>query len=305
MGVNINAQMLHRTKVEMGTFITISVDEKNKKYIEDGFRIVKDVDLSLSSYNKNALVYKLNRDKKISLDDYLYEALSLSQKYYKKSDGYFDITVGTITKDLYRFGQKERVPTPQELQSAKVDFKGLIFDTKEASLAKGVKIDLGGMGKGFTVDKIAEHYRANNLKKALISASGDIRCLDVCSVEVDNPFDDGFIVSFKTAKRDLGISTSGNYNRYVVAIKNNHLINPKSKTSQDKFISITLIAEMPNSDLDAYATASSVMPIKKAYEFLNILDVGYIILKSDKELVLSDNLSKYTRGLIIHYTAKK
>ncbi len=98
--------------------------------------------MSLSLYNKNALLYKLNRDKKISLGDYLYEALSLSQKYYKKSDGYFDITVGKITKDLYRFGEDERVPASKELEEAKVDFLGLSFNKYEASLQSEIKIDL-------------------------------------------------------------------------------------------------------------------------------------------------------------------
>ncbi|MDQ7069017.1 MAG: FAD:protein FMN transferase [Sulfurimonas sp.] len=58
---------------------------------------------------------------------------------------------------------------------------------------------------------------------------------------------------------------------------NNHLINPKTKESQKSFISLTLISTLPNSDIDAYATAASVMPKELAYRFLNSLDVGYII----------------------------
>jgi thiamine biosynthesis lipoprotein len=301
----LEAKTLSRTQIIMSTFITISVEEKDKNYIEYGFKIMKDVDMSLSSYNPNAKIFLLNRDLHVELDDYAFEALSLSKKYYKKSDGYFDITVGSITKDLYRFGEEERVAGTQELKNAKVSYSGLHFNKNEAFLDKGIKVDLGGMGKGFAVDKTAEFFRKNGVLNATISASGDIRCLSTCKIDVQNPFGDDALLSFETTKKDLGITTSGNYNRYIESTKNNHLINPKDKKPQTKFISITLIAEMPSSDLDAYATASSVMPVKKAYEFLNRIGVGYIVLQSDKELVISENISNYTKELIISDTVKK
>ena len=161
------------------------------------------------------------------------------------------------------------------------------------------------MGKGFAVDKVAQFFRSKGVVDAVISASGDIRCLSTCSLHVQDPFSDKPLVVFETSKKDFGITTSGNYNRYVDSTKNNHLINPKQKRSQTKFISITLVGDMPSSDLDAYATASSVMPTNKAYRFLESLGVGYIVLESEGELVVSDNLSEYTKNLVINYTVKK
>ena len=275
--------MLTRTKVIMGTFITISVNAKDSHLVKHGFKIMQDVDTALSSYKKNSPVFKLNRDKKAKIDNYTYEAFKLSQMYYKRSDGYFDITVGSITKDLYRFGEQQRVASSKELKDAKVGFNRVDFTKSDASLEEGVKVDFGGMGKGFGVDKVAGYFRANAIN-ARISASGDIRCLDICSIDIQDPFSDGILLSFRTIKEDLGITTSGNYNRYVVSTKNNHLINPKSKVSQTKFVSITLVGELSSSDLDAYATASSVMSIKKAYVFLDSLGVDYIVLQSDGKL---------------------
>lgn len=213
----------------MSTFVTISTSHENKKQIENGFEIMKDVEYSLSSYKQSTPVYKLNKNKKAKIDNYTFEALQLSKKLYEKSDGYFDITIGSITKDLYRFGEDERIPSKEELSSAVVDFNGIHFDENEASLDDGVKVDLGGMGKGYGVDKVAEYFRKNSITEARISASGDIRCLGLCSIEVQNPFKDNFLAAFKTTKKDLGITTSGNYNRYVKSTKNNHLIDPKSK----------------------------------------------------------------------------
>jgi thiamine biosynthesis lipoprotein len=288
----------------MGTFITISVDAEDKHLVEHGFKIMKGVDASLSSYKQSAVIYRLNRDKKVKLDSYSYQALKESTELYRNSDGYFDITIGSITKDLYHFGEQERVPSRQELSDAKVNFKGVHFSRGEAYLDEGIKLDLGGMGKGFGVDKLAGYFRANNIE-ARISASGDIRCLDICSIEVQSPFSDDKLLSFKTSKKDLGITTSGNYNRYVKSTENNHLINPKLKKSQTKFVSITLIGSMNSSFLDAYATAASVMPIKKAYDFLDSLELAYIVLQSDAQMKISSNIHEYTDSLLMNNAIKK
>jgi len=301
----VEAKTLSRTQIIMSTFVTISAESADKEYIEHAFEIMKDVDLSLSSYNPNATIFLLNKHRHSELDKYAYEALRLSKKYYKKSDGYFDITIGSITKDLYRFGKDERLASLQELSDAKVSVSGLSFTESEAILDKGIKVDLGGMGKGFAVDKVADYFRVHGVRNAIISASGDIRCLSTCKVEVQNPFGDDYLLSFETIKKDLGITTSGNYNRYIKSLKNNHLINPKEKRAQTNFISISLIGDMPSSDLDAYATASSVMPMQKAYEFLDTLGVAYIVMQSDRELVISKNISKFTKDLLINDAAKK
>ena len=301
----LEAKTISQTQIIMSTFITINLDEKDKAHLKKGFDIFKDVDSSLSSYKNSAYIYILNENLSVELDSYTYEALTLSQKYYRKTDGYFDITIGSITKDLYRFGEDERVASKDELQKAKVGRDALNFDELRASIKEGIKVDLGGMGKGFGVDKVAEYFKQNNIDFAIISASGDIRCLSTCKIEVENPFAEKALLSFKTKKQDLGITTSGNYNRFVKTTKHNHLINPKQKRPQSKFTSITLIGSMSSADLDAYATAVSVMPIKEAYKFLSSIDVAYIVLNTKKELTISRNISKYTEQLLLSDAVKE
>jgi len=63
------------------------------------------------------------------------------------------------------------------------------------------------------------------------------------------------------------------------------------------FTSITLIGSISSASLDAYATAASVMPISKAYEFLDTLGIGYIIVQSDKEIVISKNIASHVKNL--------
>ncbi|UCM99314.1 FAD:protein FMN transferase [Sulfurimonas sp. SWIR-19] len=289
---NADAQMIQRTKVLMGTFVSISVDKEDKKFLKPSFEIIKRVDNSLSTYKKNTPIFKLNNSHHAFLNQYSYEALKLSLKYYKETEGYFNIAVGTITKDLYRFGANERIASKSELQKSSTSIKALRFDRHEAFLENGVKIDLGGMGKGFATDKVSEFLLQNKVKKAVVALSGDIRCIGSCKVAVNNPLDETHpLVTF--IMRDSGVSTSGNYNRYVQRKKYNHLINPKTKESEQKFISITLVSKLPSATLDAYATAASVMPVKKSYAFLNAQNLAYIILQADKKLIVSKNIDDY------------
>jgi len=292
--VSLQAELSVRTKVMMGTFATISLTQEDKYLSQKSFDILERVDNSLSSYKKNSPIYKLNHDRKTTINLYTYEALVLSKKYYKDTAGFFNIAIGSITKDLYHFGEEERVPESWELNASDVSFHELTFSRNTASIGQGVKIDLGGMGKGFGVDRVVEYLKINGVKEARVALSGDIRCLGVCKVEIINPTWDEPLKSFYTKYDDMGISTSGNYNRYVEDVSNNHLINPKTKKSQRCFISITLISKLPNSDLDAYATAASVMPKELAFKFLNSLDLAYVVLDSSNELTISKNFELFT-----------
>jgi len=93
------------------------------------------------------------------------------------------------------------------------------------------------------------------------------------------------------------VSRSGNYNRYVKSRKYNYLINPKTKQSEQKFLSVTLVSNLPSATIDAYVTVASVMPVQKTYKFLNKQTLGYIILQADKKIIISPNITQYITDL--------
>lgn len=266
----------------MATFVTINLPLNNAQLVQDGFNEFRKVELELSNYNHQATLYKLNHDPSTKITPYLQEALLLSQKYREESRGYFDVRVGAITKESFHFGENEVIPSKEFL--------------KEIDLQKRDQIDLGGMGKGFGVDKVKKLFRSKDVKEAIIAASGDIYCFGECSIAVQNPFVEG--ESYLTFKmRDSAVSTSGNYRRFVKSKKYNHLINPKTKQSEQTFASITLISKLPNSDIDAYATAASVMSVKEAQLFLNRFDLAYILILNTKELIMSQNIEDFVDSL--------
>jgi thiamine biosynthesis lipoprotein len=282
-------ELVTRTQVMMGTYVSISLPKEQIGLSNALFTRLKEVELALSSYDPAAEIYRLNRDHEVSISRDTYETLSLCSRYYKETQGYFDITVGSITKGLFHFGEEERVPHASELKKAAVNFKGLHFNAQRAWSEEGIVVDLGGMGKGFGVDKAAELLRAQGIKKGIVALSGDIFCLHACEMAVQDPFSENVLASFTMAQHNTSISTSGNYRRFVKSREHNHLINPKTHSSQQEFASITLLsAQLGNSDLDAYATAASVMPKEKALRFLDALnEVGYLILTNDKKVYIN------------------
>jgi len=295
-------EMLERTQVLMGTFVKISLPKEDTQAVQESFDILHAVDRALSSYDKQADIYLLNHNRTAELTPYSYEALTLSKKYYDRSDGYFDIAVGSITKGLYQFGEDEKIAREDDLSSANTDIRGLHFNPNKAWLEKGIVIDLGGMGKGFGVDKVAEYLHDENITQGVIALSGDIRCLDVCNMGIQNPFGEGLVAEFRTKEPNTAISTSGNYHRYVESTKHNHLIDPKKRASQQLFASITLLSHGSNSDIDAYATAASVMALENARLFLDSLDVGYVLITNSGDQYVSDNFGMFVEQL--HFTQR-
>jgi thiamine biosynthesis lipoprotein len=279
------AKEIQRTQVLMGTFVSITLDEKHQAEINHGFQLLKEIENSLSSYKKTALIYRLNRHKQVQADDYLLEALRKSQEMYKLSNGYFNIAIGSITKKLYHFGEKETIPTKKSLQNAKVEIETLKIDNKIITISAETTLDLGGIGKGYAVDKLANYYREQNITKGIIALSGDIQLLHPSTLYIESASSYPF-VKLKTLHPNISVSTSGTYRRYVKTQKHHHLINPKSKQQGKSFNSITLITKQDNTMIDAMATALGVMSEEEALAFLlKHPKIGYILVKSNGNIL--------------------
>ncbi|MCO4846090.1 MAG: FAD:protein FMN transferase, partial [Sulfurovum sp.] len=115
-----------RTQVLMGTFVSISLPQKDNQEITKSFELLKRIEDSLSTYNETATLAKLNKIHHVKYDIYLAEAIKLSRSYYHESNGYFDITIGSISKKLYHFGEEKIYsPSREALQNAHLDIHGI------------------------------------------------------------------------------------------------------------------------------------------------------------------------------------
>lgn len=286
--------LLSRTQVLMGTYCTISLEESRSAEIQKGFELLNTIEKTLSSYQEEALVYRLNQYKHIPFDPMLNKILQLSKTYYRQTGGYFDITIGSITKKLYRFGEEEQIPTEREKAQAATGIEHITIDTDTIRLGEGITVDLGGIGKGFAVDELSRYYASMGITEGEIALSGDIRCLGRCRVEIQDPFAEERTMATLYAKApNLSVSTSGTYRRFVKEKKEHHLIDPKRKTQGRAFVSVTIVAYDDNTLCDAMATAISVMPLDIALKFVRSQSrFGYLLVASDRK-VISGNLHPF------------
>lgn len=280
-------ELLTRTRVLMGTYATVSLPSAYNRQINETFKLITKIEHALSTFDSNATLARLNHAHRIGYDPVLACALTLSRRYYEETDGYFDITVGSITKNLYRFGtQHPQSPDKQALRQAKRNIDGFHVGKNTITSDPGIILDLGGMGKGFAVDEAAQYLGEHNITQGMVGLSGDIRCLDRCELYLQSPFDEGIFAKIISKIPHLSVSTSGTYRRYATKKSEHHLINPKTAVQGNTFVSVTLITQADNTRIDAYATAVSVMPKDKALTFLQKHpDIGYILVEPDGHII--------------------
>ncbi len=283
--------LLSRTQVIMGTFATLSLEEKDTGHLQQGFQHLKDLESILSSYQKDADVYQLNQEKQLASNPTLKDILHKSKAYHTQTQGYFDITIGSISKKLYHFGEEnETIPSKESLNNAKRNIDAIHITNTKIYTEEDITVDLGGMGKGYAVDKVAKSLSEQNISQGIIALSGDIRCLDVCHFELQSPYSEQTFASLTSRNPQLSISTSGSYRRYIASKKHHHLINPKTASQGRDFDSVSLFTQSNNAQIDAYATAISVMPKEKALKFLREHnEIGFVLI-DDQGKILYGNL---------------
>jgi len=289
----------------MGTFVHISLEEQHKRQISQSFNLIRQIEHSLSSYDSEALVYRLNRTHNVPYDAYLAEAVEKSKQYYQDTQGYFDITIGSISKDLYHFVEDNNtIPSEEALGHAKLGIEAIEINATTIHTEQNITIDLGGMGKGYAVDEVADFLAEQNISKGIVALSGDIRCLDICAFGLQSPYSEQTFASLKSKIPQLSISTSGTYRRYVKTPSHHHLIDPKTAKQAKAFVSVSLFTHANNSKIDAYATAISVMPKDKALAFLKAHDeIGFVLVESDGKIMYG-NLEKFVSFTWLAYREK-
>jgi len=293
-------------RVIMGTYITIKAP--TREMIAEGFKVLEEVDRTFTTYPREGFppspIIQLNTHKQIKRTPMIDDLITRSFEVGQETRGYFDITSGTITKLLYRFGETPllRVPSDKTLAEAakEVDFYRIIIGKDTIQIPESTQLDFGGIGKGYGVDLAAKRLRAMGAKRGIIAASGDIRCLNTCKVSIRHPFEKGnTLFNLRTKHQDMSISTSGVYERYAKDQAHNHIIDPFTGKSAQEFVSLTLISQSNNTRIDAFATALCAMPSsEEAFTWLILRPkIAWIAVMSDGTIKRSPNLDSFVEIL--------
>ncbi|MBD3163594.1 FAD:protein FMN transferase [Candidatus Woesearchaeota archaeon] len=293
------------TRELMGTFVTITVHHPSKdagnKAISAAFDEILRIENLLSNYKNTSEVSILNKNKIIeNPSEDLIKNIRKSFFYGELSDGHFDITVQPML-DLYKesFQLKNRPPTAKEIEETleKISYKEIKIENRKIAVGNSQKITLGGIAKGYAVDRAVEILKKHNIKNALVNAGGDMRAIGRkygsagWSVALANPRNkDEYIEIIPIS--DKAIVTSGDYERFFNKNKSfHHIINPNTGYSASELISVTIIANNAF-DADALSTSVFVLGKEKGLELIeNLNNTEGLIITKEREIIKSTGFS--------------
>ncbi|MBC7528352.1 MAG: FAD:protein FMN transferase [Chthonomonadaceae bacterium] len=248
------------TEYHMGVDVRIVVYAPNKLTAERActaaFKRFAELDTIMSDYRLDSELMRLcskagGAPVRVSRD--LFTVLQYAQKVAKQSDGAFDVTCGPVIA-LWRQSRKTHVlPLPEEIALARtrVGWRKMRLDARKRTvrlLVSGMKLDLGGIGKGYADDcaqKVLRHY---GITCALVEAGGDI------VVSNPPPHETGWkigVVNATTTPQtpllffaNRAISTSGDTEQFVEigGLRYSHLVDPRTGEALTDRIQVTVIA---------------------------------------------------------------
>ncbi|MBN2314959.1 MAG: FAD:protein FMN transferase [Sedimentisphaerales bacterium] len=307
----------------MGTFVRIIVVAKNAdtgtRCVEAGLAEIRKVDELMSDYKDDSeisLVNKKAAQQAVRVSESTFEVLQKSMAFSQLTDGAFDITIGPLVDIFHKTQKKHVAPTQEQIEQAKtkVGFEKLILDTENQTVRladDGMRLDLGGIAKGYGVDKAVEAARRRGAVGVMVNIGGDVRCFgeppegrDHWLIGLQDPnsggegFNGGGLVLTLRVK-NAAVATSGDYEQFVIidGKRYSHIMNRKTGTSVEGLSSVTIISENAT-DADALATSVSVMGPEKGLALIETLPGIEAILMTpppNSQILKTSGADKYIR----------
>ena len=301
----------------MGTRASIELWSDSKANAQDSFSVVEAemhrIELVMSSYREDSELSAVNRlqaHQSLTLTSELYQLIQKSLYFSELSNGAFDITYASVGH-LYNY--RDRIqPDKHHIQSALalVDWQSVLLNKKTQALTfarEGMEINLGGIAKGYAVDRSIDLLVARGVVSAIVSAGGDSRMIgdrgavfnrEGVALEDDAEVNEKtkripWMVGIKHPRQDKGtalrmplmdtaISTSGDYERYFLRgdERVHHIINPKTGYSAEGVVSASVIGSK-SIDCDVLSTTLFVLGVEAGIDLINTID-GYDAVMIDK-----------------------
>ena len=288
---------LKQTEMIMGTLVEITVIPANEKAIREAFEALKKVDALMSTYKEDSETSILNREGKAQVSEETLEVIEDAIKFSNLTDGAFDITCRPLINLWKKAKKEEKVPTEEEMEEAisLVGYQRIILEGNQIRLEKeGMQIDLGGIAKGYAVDKAIEALKKNSIKRALVNAGGDLYALgtdpqgEKWQIGVQDPREEDKIIDIIKVK-DKAVATSGDYRRYFTleGKRFSHIVNPKTGlTVQDVPMSVTIIGPDATTT-DALSTGVFVLGPEEGMKLIESLP-------EVEGMIISEGMNKLT-----------
>ncbi len=289
----------------LGTFVVVKCDAKTEQR-EAIIELITTTDsiakASMSIFNSESLLSRLNRNETDEVDEHIAYNISLAERLSRLSNGAYDITIKPLTEAWGFAGNKP------EQKEKNIDSLLSFVGYEKISIVEGrlhkedprVQIDLNSIAKGYTVDLIANGLEEMGVKNYMINIGGEIRCSglnsrgDEWSIGIETPYEGNYAsdsVERIVRLSECGVATSGNYRRFYITEEGErvaHTIDPHTGHSVlSDLLSATVIAPTC-AEADAAATMLMSVGSERGAEALakrcnEEAGWGYILIFADGE----------------------
>ena len=304
--VPTHAEWYSDAQDKMGTRVEVRLwhDDPSvaKRLLSDSMAEFDRIEAAMSTYRAESEISNLNAhgaEGWVEISTELFDLIRRALKLSVTTGGAFDITYDSVG-DLYDFRERIR-PTEADIEARldTIDFRFVELDTKKSRVRfsrQGVRINLGGIAKGYSVESVIGLLRRAGVEHALASAGGDTRLLgdrggQPWIVGVRDPEQEDGIVT-RLGLEDEAVSTSGDYERFFVedGIRYHHILNPSTGKSASLVRSATVIGADATLT-DGLSTSVFVLGPDEGLKLIETLP-GYeaLIIDNSFKVLLSSGL---------------
>ena len=254
--------------------------------LDQAFDEVDRIDRLMSHYKADSPLSRVNREaarRPVAVDAELFDFIADAMRYNRESGGAFDITVGPLMKAWGFFGGEGRLPSDEELAAARRHVGGghVVLNPIEKTIGfdePGVELDLGGIAKGYAVDRVVGLLRQRQIAAALVSAGGStIYGLgappghDGWDVTIEDPIDSRKAALTVTLKdRALSVAGSSQKSFESGGVRYSHIMDPRTGRPVQGMLSVAVLASSGTAG-DALDDALFVMGEKRSRAYLKKL----------------------------------
>lgn len=237
---------------------------------------IERLDTLWSISNDDGEIARLNADKQATLSDDTITLLQRAKDISAATNGLFACTIEPIMEAWGFTSGSYTVPNSATLQTllTRVDDTQIRINGNTATIPADVKVDLGGIAKGFTSDRVMTLFAENGVESGIISLGGNVQALgtkpdgSLWRVGIQNPAEKNSIIATLEIA-DKAVITSGGYQRYFEqdGITYHHIIDPRTGQPADSGLSSVTIVSDDGTLADGLSTALFVMGKDAALEF--------------------------------------
>ena len=308
-----NPVVVKRAQMHMGTLVTITAVAENESIaqaaVSSGFAEIRRLEELLSTWIPTSELSRVNAaagSAPVLVSPETLTVVQYSLQVAEMTDGGFNIAIGPAV-EAWSVTDRQHIPTEAELQQLMplVDLHGLHVDVGSRTISlerAGMRIDVGGIGKGYAADRAVEVMRKAGAIAGVVALSGDIKTFGRLPgghgfpVGIQHPRKEGAVLAWIDLE-DEAISTAGDYERYFErdGVHYHHILDPQTLQPARGCQSVTVIAR-EGVWADGLDTGIFVMGPERGMELVeHLADIEAIIVDADGRMLVSSGMKNRIR----------